>query len=285
MPGPVSAVPSPSLLAYWVDDISPFLVRFHGNIGIRYYGLAYLLGFLAAAGLLRLYARAGRSLLPDARIPDLMAAVVLGVLLGGRLGYFFFYEPGMLRADPMVIFRIWDGGMASHGGMLGVAVALVWFARVSKIRFLHLGDLVVSAAPAGLFFGRIANFINGELWGKMSTVPWAVIFPRSAEPGTPLADIAPRHPSQLYEAFLEGIVLLVLMQLRFWRTDVTTRRPGRLAGEFFVAYALVRMLGEVYREPDVGVPLILGMSRGTFYSIFLIAAGVFLWVRPSRPLK
>jgi phosphatidylglycerol:prolipoprotein diacylglycerol transferase len=210
---------------------------------------------------------------------------VIGVLVGGRLGYFLFYEPQMLGAQPLAIFKIWDGGMASHGGMLGVAVALAWFARASRIRFLHLGDLVVSATPAGLFFGRIANFINGELWGKMATVPWAVIFPRSADPGTPLQFIAPRHPSQLYEAFLEGIVLLVLMQLRFWRTDVTRARPGRLSGEFFIAYALLRMLCEVYREPDAGVSLILGMSRGTFYSLFLVAAGALLWARPGKPLS
>jgi phosphatidylglycerol:prolipoprotein diacylglycerol transferase len=273
----------PPFLAYWVDDISPFLIRFHGNIGIRYYGLAYLLGFLAAAYLLRLYARTGHSLLPEARIADLMAALVVGVLLGGRLGYFVFYEPGMVRSDPLVVLKIWEGGMASHGGMIGVAVALAWFGRATRLRILHLGDLVVSVAPAGLFFGRIANFINGELWGKMSTVPWAVIFPRS-DPGTPVPFIAPRHPSQLYEALLEGCLLLVLMQIRFWRTNVVRERPGRLSGEFFIAYALVRMVGEVYREPDVGVPLVFGMSRGTFYSLFLVLAGVFLWVRPSKPL-
>jgi phosphatidylglycerol:prolipoprotein diacylglycerol transferase len=207
------------------------------------------------------------------------------VLVGGRLGYFLFYEPSMLRADPWIVFRIWEGGMASHGGMLGVAVALAWFARISGVPLLHLGDLVVSAAPAGLFFGRIANFINGELWGKMTTVPWAVIFPRSADPGTPLRFIAPRHPSQLYEALLEGVLLLAVMQLRFWRTDVVRERPGRLSGEFFIAYALVRMVGETYREPDVGVSLILGMSRGTFYSIFLVLVGALLWIRPGRPLS
>lgn len=273
----------PPRLAYWVDDISPFLIRVHGNVGIRYYGLAYLLGFLAAAYLLRLYARAGRSLLPEARIADLMAALVVGVLLGGRLGYFVFYEPEMVRSDPLVVLKIWEGGMASHGGMIGVAAALAWFGRATRLRVLHLGDLVVSVAPAGLFFGRVANFINGELWGKMSTVPWAVIFPRS-DPGTPIQFIAPRHPSQLYEALLEGCLLFVLMQIRFWRTNVVRERPGRLSGEFFVAYALVRMVGEVYREPDVGVPLVFGMSRGTFYSLFLVLAGVFLWVRPSKPL-
>jgi phosphatidylglycerol:prolipoprotein diacylglycerol transferase len=271
-------------LAYWVDDINPFLIRFHGNIGIRYYGLAYLLGFLAAACLLHLYARAGRSQLAGDRIPDFMAAVVVGVLVGGRLGYFIFYEPGKVLSDPLVVLRIWEGGMASHGGMIGVAVAVAWFARASRIRLLHLGDLVVSAAPAGLFFGRIANFINGELWGKVSTVPWAVIFPRSADPGTPVQFIAPRHPSQLYEALLEGVLLLALMQLRFWRTDVASRRPGRLSGEFLIAYAILRMVGEVFREPDVGVSLILGLSRGTFYSLFMVLAGVCLWIRPSRPL-
>jgi phosphatidylglycerol:prolipoprotein diacylglycerol transferase len=258
------------MLAYWVDDISPFLIRFHGEIGIRYYGLAYLLGFLAGVVLFHLYARAGRSRLPEARIADLMAAVVLGVLVGGRMGYFLFYEPGMVREDPLVILKIWEGGMASHGGMIGVAVALGWFCRANHLRLLHLGDLVVSAAPAGLFFGRIANFINGELWGRVSTVPWAVIFPRSAE------------PSQLYEALLEGALLFLVMQVRFWRTDVVRDRPGRLSGEFFLLYAVLRMVGEAFREPDAS--LILGMSRGAFYSVFLILAGLFLWFRPSRPL-
>jgi phosphatidylglycerol:prolipoprotein diacylglycerol transferase len=278
----MSAIPQP-ILAYWVDNISPFLIRFHGEIGIRYYGLAYLLGFLTGVVLFHLYARAGRSQLPEARIADLMAAVVLGVLVGGRLGYFIFYEPDMVRADPLVILKIWQGGMASHGGMIGVAVALAWFCRANRLRLLHLGDLVVSAAPAGLFFGRVANFINGELWGKVSTVPWAVIFPRSAEPGTPIHLIDPRHPSQLYEALLEGCLLFLVMQVRFWRTDVVRERPGRLSGEFFLCYALLRMVGEVFREPDAS--LILGMSRGAFYSVFLVLVGLFLWLRPSRPLS
>jgi phosphatidylglycerol:prolipoprotein diacylglycerol transferase len=269
-------------LAYWVDNLSPFLVRIHGDFGIRYYGLAYLLGFLAAMWLLHLYARSGRSQLPSAKIPDLMAAVILGVVLGGRLGYFLFYEPGKVAEDPWVILRIWDGGMASHGGMAGVAIALAWFARSQRIRLLHLGDLVVSAAPAGLFFGRIANFINGELWGKTTRVPWAVIFPRS-DPGTPIELIAPRHPSQLYEAGLEGALLLLFMQLRFWRTDVVRTRPGRLSGEFFIAYAVARTVGEIFREPDAS--LILGLSRGTFYSLFLVVIGATLWLVPQKPLQ
>jgi len=258
-------------LAFWVDNLDPVLGPHWGQIGIRYYGLAYILGFLAAAGLLHSYWRAGRSQLPAKRVPDLMVAVILGTLIGGRLGYFLLYHPNWLFSDPLVILRVWEGGMASHGGMAGVVIALVWFARSEKITFLHLGDIVASAAPAGLFFGRIANFINGELWGKPSNVPWGVIFPNSAGPGIPLV---PRHPSQLYEAGMEGILLLCYMQWRFWKSDVVREKPGRLSGEFLIAYAAVRAIGEVFREPDAG--LILGLSRGTFYSIFLVAAGIGL---------
>jgi len=271
-------------LAYIIDQFSPFLIRFSDNFGIRYYGLAYLLGFLAGGWLLWRYARAGRSLVPAAKVPDLMTAVVLGVLIGGRLGYFLLYGSGTLAHDPLAIFRVWEGGMASHGGMIGVAVALAWFARANKIPFPHLGDLIVSVAPAGLFFGRIANFINGELWGKISYVPWAMIFPLSA-PGKPLAEIPPRHPSQLYEAALEGLLLFAYLQWRFWKTDVARTRPGRLAGEFLVGYALVRIFCEIFREPDEGISLIFGLSRGTFYSLFMIAAGAVLIARRGRPLE
>jgi phosphatidylglycerol:prolipoprotein diacylglycerol transferase len=132
----------------------------------------------------------------------------------------------------------------------------------------------------GLLLGRIANFINGELWGKVTHVPWAVIFPKSASEGMPAALILPRHPSQLYEAALEGALLLVLLQWRFWKSDVVRTQPGRLSGEFLVAYAVVRAVGEIFREPDAS--LILGLSRGTFYSIFLVIAGAALIVRGSR---
>jgi len=267
-------------LAYWVDNLPPFLGPHWGKFGIRYYGLAYVLGFLTAAWLLSRYAKAGRSQLPAAKIGDFMVAIVLGVLIGGRLGYFLLYsEPGTLRSDPLAIFRVWEGGMASHGGFIGVAVALWIFSRSQKIPLLHLGDLATSAASAGLFFGRIANFINGELWGKVTRVPWAVIFPRS-EPDTPIDQIAPRHPSQLYEAALEGALLLAFMQWRFWRSDVVRTRPGRLSGEYFVAYAAVRIFGELFREPDAS--LILGLSRGTFYSILLAAAGIALIAHSAR---
>lgn len=251
--------------AYWTHDWKPFLIQFSENFGIRYYGLAYLFGFLGAAWLLMLYRRAGRSLLPVEKISDLIIALVLGVMIGGRLGSFLLYHPQDLLSDPLSLLRIWEPGMASHGGMVGVAVALAWFARAQKLPFLHLADIVNSTAPLGLLFGRLANFINGELWGNPTDVKWAVIFPNSPTP------LLPRHPSQLYEAALEGVVLLAYMQFRLWRSDVVKVSPGRLTGEFLILYAIVRSIGEIFREPDAG--LILGLSRGTFYSVFLIAAG------------
>jgi phosphatidylglycerol---prolipoprotein diacylglyceryl transferase len=261
----------------WVHQMSPFLGPHWGNFGLRYYGLAYLLGFLAAGWLLHHYARAGRSQLPAPKIADLIMAIVLGVMIGGRLGSFLLYDPAGLFNPPWAFFMIWKGGMASHGAFVGVAVALGWFARANKIPFLHLGDLICSAAPVGIFFGRVANFINGELWGKPTDGTWGVIFENTG--GGP----TPRHPSQLYEAGLEGLVLLVYLQWRFWRSDVVQMQPGRLAGEFLIGYAIVRAIGEVFREPDAS--LLFGLSRGTFYSIFLIVAGAALIVQARAKSK
>ena len=269
-------------LAYWVDNLSPFLIRFTDSIGVRWYGLAYLAGFLCSAWLLIRYARAGRSLLAADQVGDLMVAVICGVMVGGRLGSYLLYDGYQnFSRDPFAIFRVWEGGMSSHGGIVGVAVALALYAHFRKVPYFHLGDLCASTAPIGLFFGRLANFVNGELWGKISYVPWAVIFPRS-EPSRPFSAIPPRHPSQLYEAGLEGLVLYAYLQWRFWKSDIVTAKPGRLAGEFFIVYAVVRIIGERFREPDAG--LILDLSRGTFYSVFMIVAGLILWLWPAKPL-
>jgi phosphatidylglycerol:prolipoprotein diacylglycerol transferase len=209
-----------------------------------------------------------------------MTALVIGVLAGGRLGYFLFYQPADLWRDPLALLRVWDGGMSSHGGFIGVTLALLWSARSYGLAWRHLADLVASVAPLGLFFGRVANFINGELWGKTSQVPWAVIFPGSADPGTPAILIEPRHPSQLYAAALEGLLLLALTQYLIWRSPWLRVAPGRIAGCFLVGYAVARIVGEVFREPDAG--LIWGMSRGTFYSLFLILGGLALIVGSPR---
>lgn len=268
-----------AVFGYWVHDLSPVIFQIGDRFGLRWYGLAYLLGFLAGWLLIRLYHRRGRSPLAPPAQADLIVAAALGVLLGGRFGYVIFYQLGETLQDPLNFFRIWKGGMASHGGFVGVIAAAWWLARKNGISLARMSDLLATLTPPGFLLGRVANFINGELWGKPSTLPWAVIFPASAPPGTPLAAIAPRHPSQLYEAALEGLFLLIYTQWRFWRTDVTAT-PGRLAGEFLVLYALVRVLGEMFREPDAG--LILGLSRGVFYSLFLLAGGILMILRTRR---
>jgi phosphatidylglycerol:prolipoprotein diacylglycerol transferase len=225
------------------------------------------------------------------------------VILGGRLGYVFFYKPEMLR-DPASIIRVWEGGMSSHGGMLGLLLFTLYYARRHTLSWLNLGDNLVVTAPIGLFFGRCANFINGELYGRPSTVPWAIQFPkelldRSAEAdqaisqlqsvdpslATPEAIVdaagrpevkqvlrsilTPRHASQLYEAFLEGIALFVIL----WFVRTRSRQPnGVLTGLFFVCYAIFRIVVEYFREPDAS--LIAGFTRGQFFSFFLIAIGI-----------
>jgi phosphatidylglycerol:prolipoprotein diacylglycerol transferase len=265
-------MPTP-LFAYWVHQAHPFLIQFTENFGIRYYGLAYLVGFIGAFWLMQLYHRAGRSPLNSDAVFELMTYLVLGVMVGGRLGNFLLYHPDELFHPPWAFFMVWKGGMASHGGFVGVILAVWLFARHQKLSFLQVTDVVVTTVPLGLMLGRIGNFLNGELWGKPATVPWAMIFPDSGDP------LVPRHPSQLYEAALEGAVLLAFMQWRFWRSNAQ-RQPGRLSGEFLFGYAVLRAIGELFREPDAS--LIFGLSRGTFYSIFLIVVGAILIVRSKR---
>ena len=258
---------------YWVHDLDPFLIRFNGDFGIRWYGVSYLAGFLAAYGLFWLYYKKGRSPLAPEDQSNLITYIILGVLLGGRLGYMVFYEAGResLFENPANIFKVWEGGMASHGGFIGVALAVILFAKRNKLNSFAVGDLITTVAPAGLGFGRLANFINGELWGKATQVPWAVIFPGAK-------DGQPRHPSQLYEAGLEGLLLFIYVQFRYWRTNVAKEAPGQLAGEMLVAYSVGRIICERFREPDAGEGLVMGLSKGQFYSFGLIAGGIALVV-------
>ncbi|MGB0744316.1 MAG: prolipoprotein diacylglyceryl transferase [Opitutales bacterium] len=264
--------------SYWVHDLSPFLVRFPDNPlgidGIRYYGLAYLASFVAAWLLLRLYHTRGKIQIDADSRATLMTAIIIGVLAGGRLGYMLLYDLPAFLESPILVFRVDKGGMASHGGFVGVILALAWFAHKKGHSFLDLGDIVATLTPLGLMLGRIANFINGELWGKVTSVSWAVIFPGSPTAFNPASNSfmeEPRHPSQIYQAGLEGGLLFTYLQWRFW----TCRPPvGQLGGEFLVGYGILRIISEVFREPDAS--LILGITRGQFYSIFLVLAGVII---------
>ncbi len=233
---------------YWVHDLDPFLFQFTENFGIRYYGLAYALGFLVAIWLLHIFCKHGKAALTQEEQSLTITAIMVGVLLGGRLGYMFFYAFQDVIHRPWIIFQVWKGGMASHGGFIGVMIACWWISKKNKINFLQLGDILCPLV-------------------------------QSAPLGTPLELIVPRHPSQLYAAALEGLLLLIYSQWRFWRTGVLAT-PGRLTGEFLAFYAVVRIFGEQFREPDA--PLIMYLSRGSFYSLFLLVAGAFLIFRSRK---
>ncbi|MCZ6673392.1 MAG: prolipoprotein diacylglyceryl transferase [Verrucomicrobia bacterium] len=256
---------------YWLHDLDPFIIQFSEDWGIRWYGFAYVMGFLAASWLLSLYFKKGNSPFDKEQQFNVLLILVGGVMLGGRLGYLLLYDLDTLLKTPWKIIEVWKGGMASHGGLVGLALAVMYLSFHYKQPFWLVADIVVTLGPAGVFFGRISNFINGELWGTFSTVRWAVVFPDASPYGLP------RHPSQLYEAALEGLLVLLYIQWRFWASKVTTQRPGHLCGEFFVLYAVLRILGEQFREPDAG--LILGMSRGVFYSVIMLMIGIAFILR------
>tara|TARA_A100001015_G_scaffold76822_1_gene85257 strand:+ start:2520 stop:3362 length:843 start_codon:yes stop_codon:yes gene_type:complete len=269
---------------YWVHDLSPFLIEFPTTIfgieGIRYYGVAYLLGFFAVWYFLKICEQKGKLSLNAKDRSDLMTYLILGVLIGGRLGYVLFYDFQDFIRNPFLFFRIDQGGMASHGGFIGVSLALLIFCQNRNLNSLKLVDCISVVAPLGLALGRIANFINGELWGKISTVPWAVLFPNSPMTFSSLTNyygIQPRHPSQLYAAISEGFIPLIYLQFRFWYTKASL---GQLTGEFLILYSLLRIFNEVYREPDAS--LIAGISRGQFYSIILLIFGISFWLYAKK---
>ena len=267
-------------MTYYIHHLSPFAWEFFPGFGLRWYGLAYVTGLLIAWGLLITLCR--QQLLPlNAKSrSNFIFSLLLGVVLGGRLGYMLFYDLPSFLANPLIFFQFQHGGMSSHGGFLGVALTSWLFSRRHKLPLLLVTDAVCIMAPAGLLLGRIANFINGELWGRVTNVPWAVIFPLSAPAGTPLSLIAPRHPSQLYEAALEGLFLLIYTQLRYRNTRLA--HPGQLTAEFLFLYAIVRIICECFREPDAS--LIFGVSRGIFYSLLMLPVAIGLWVWSRRQL-
>lgn len=253
-------------MAIQFPDISPIAVSL-GPLDIRWYALAYLVGFLAGWK----YALYLVGLNPNHRpnkddIDNFIPFAVLGVILGGRLGYVLFYQFDVYMHDPLAALRIWQGGMSFHGGVLGVIVAIIGYALYNKINVLRLADIVCAAVPIGLFLGRLANFVNGELFGRVTTAPWGVIFPYGGE--------EPRHPSQIYEAVLEGLVLFVVLFVLSTRTWVRAR-PGFITGVFLSGYALARFAVEFFREPDFNLGFIVQQfSMGQVLSVPMFILGL-----------
>ena len=259
-------------------EFDPVLIHL-GPIAIRWYALAYVAGILLGwrygvrlVTSLKIW-RGRRPTATDKQIDDLVLWVTLGVIVGGRLGYVLFYRPDLFVTDPMEIFRTWNGGMSFHGGLIGVTLAMCGFAMANKINVVRLADVTSPCVPIGLFFGRIANFINGELWGRPTSVPWGIIFPRAGP--------EPRHPSQLYEAGLEGIALFLLLR---WATHGPKLLPrkGAVSGLFLVGYSISRILLETVREPDRDMPHFpLGLTMGMMLSMPMLLAGIglILWSR------
>lgn len=259
--------------AFTFPAIDPVLIEI-GPIVIRWYALAYIAGLLLGWQLMRRLSRSVADQITEIDVDDFLAWATAGVILGGRLGYVLFYRPDYYFDNPMAVLAVWQGGMSFHGGFVGVMVAAYLFTKKRKIPPLMFGDLMACVAPLGLFFGRIANFINGELFGRASDVPWAVIFPRGGPD--------PRHPSQLYEAGLEGLALLVIL-LVLSGSAMVRRRHGTRIGVFMVGYGLARSFVELYRQPDAHLGFISGnMTMGQLLSLPMLLIGAALIVYASR---
>ena len=262
------------LLAIPFPAIDPVAVAI-GPFAIRWYALAYIVGLLVGWRYCLELADRPPRLVARRDIDDFLAWATLAIVLGGRLGYVFFYQPGYYLQHPVEALYLWHGGMSFHGGAIGVAIAIALFTWRRRIVPLAFSDIIVEAVPIGLLFGRIANFINGELFGRETAVPWAMVFPN----GGPVA----RHPSQLYEALCEGVLLFLLL---FAAERAGARlRPGIVTGLFLAGYAVARMSGELFRQPDPQLGfLVLGTTMGQLLSVPLLVAGVLLilWARRAR---
>jgi len=249
-------------------QIDPVLIEI-GPLAIRWYSLAYLAGLVFGWWYIRRLARMPGAAMSANHIDDFITWAVLGVIIGGRLGYVLFYRPVSYLEDPLAVFRLWDGGMSFHGGFLGVVLAVVFYCRKHKLDLMRVSDVVAIVSPIGLLTGRLANFINGELWGRPTEAGawYGMIFP-----GDPLQ--VARHPSQLYEAFGEGILLFLILQFMYHKTRIAKEMPGFIAGSFMIGYGIVRILVENVREPDIGVAILFGLTRGQLLStlMFLLAA-------------
>ena len=264
------------MFALAFPSIDPTLIEI-GPFAIRWYALAYIGGILFGWRYAILLAKTSPAPIDRRTADDFVIWVTLGIVLGGRIGYVVFYKPAYFLANPGEILQLWQGGMAFHGGLLGVILAIIIFSRLRRISTMALGDLVACVVPIGLFLGRVANFVNGELYGRASDVPWAFVFPNGGPD--------PRHPSQLYEAGLEGLVLFFVL-LAAWRLTNLRMRPGAISGLFLVGYGASRFTVEFFREPDAHLGfLFAGATMGQLLSLPMILIGIALmiWAKPHKP--
>ncbi len=262
---------------HYVHNLSPIALEL-GPLAIRWYGLMYLLGFALFLLLGKLRAKDPWREMTSRDVDDLLFMGMIGVIVGGRLGHVIFYGPPSYYLEhPLEIFAVWKGGMASHGGIIGVIVAMAWFARSRGKSFLKVADFVVPLVPLGLGAGRIGNFINGELWGRAAdpSLPWAVIFPGAG-------DNLPRHPSQLYQFALEGVALFAIL----WLYSRKPRIAGTAGSLFLIAYGALRIIGEMFREPEALYGTMpLGLSAGQWLSVPMVIAGLGFYLYFTRSGK
>ena len=263
-----------TVFALTFPTIDPVLIEL-GPFAIRWYALAYIAGLFGGAWYMRRLVVRSPALMTPKQVDDFVMWTLIGIILGGRLGYVLFYKPEYYLSNPGEILMTWEGGMSFHGGLIGVVIAIILFARRIGVNKWYVADNVGCVVPIGLFLGRVANFINGELYGRVAPdVPWAMAFPS----GGPV----PRHPSQLYEAALEGLVLLVILHW-LWRQDSIRHRPGIITGCFCAGYALARIFVEFFREPDRHLGFVLfGLTMGQLLSVALLVFGVWVVWRSMK---
>ena len=270
-----ATAPAAGSTTHWVHNLDPIALDL-GFFQIRWYSLAYLAGIIIGyIYMLRLVKQPGA---PMARrhADDFVFYVTLGIIIGGRLGYVFFYKPLYYLQNPIESLQLWDGGMSFHGGLIGSTLAALYLARKNGLSFLRIGDYACMCAPFGLFFGRVANFVNGELWGRPSDASWAVVFPSGGQ--------VARHPSQLYEAAMEGILLFAIMWALFWFTRARYK-PGMLAGVFILGYGISRFIVEYFRMPDEHLTELAartGLSMGQWLTVPMLLLGLYLIVTSRR---
>ena len=256
-----------NFLSISFPNLSPEIFSI-GGFSIKWYGLAYVVSILMGWKYVSIISKNSPAIVSKKNIDDLVVWITLGIIIGGRLGYALFYQPMEYLQNPIKIVEIWNGGMSFHGGLIGVLISTIIFSKIRKINILNISDMLAIVTPIGLFFGRVANFINQELWGKVTSVPWAVEFP--------LGGYLPRHPSQIYEALLEGIVLFLILNL-LWNFTTLRYKPGVITGIFVSGYSIFRIFIEIFREPDSHLGYVFYIfSMGQILSIPLLIFGLLL---------